>query len=47
MNPARQFLALTPQRRALVFEQAVTQRSIDPVIMGFGGTGSLLLPVTC
>lgn len=33
MNPARQFLALTPERRALAFEQAATQRAIDPVIL--------------
>jgi hypothetical protein len=30
MNPSRQFLALTPQRRALAFEQAATERAIDP-----------------
>ena len=33
MNPARQFLALTPERRALAFEQAATQRAVDPVII--------------
>ena len=33
MNPTLQFLALPRQRRALAFEQAATQRSIDPVIM--------------
>lgn len=30
---ARAFLALTPQRRALAFEQAATQRAVHPVIL--------------
>ncbi len=33
MNPARQFLALTPQRRARAFGQAAAQRAVDPVIL--------------
>jgi hypothetical protein len=33
MNPAQQFLALTPRRRALAFEQAATLRSVAAVIM--------------
>jgi hypothetical protein len=33
MNPASQFLALTPERRALAFGQAGTQRAVDPVIL--------------
>ena len=33
MIPARQFLALTPERRALAFEQAATQRAVGPVII--------------
>lgn len=33
MSPARQFLDLPPQRRALVFEQAATRRAVDPVIV--------------
>lgn len=33
MNPAREFLTLTPQRRALAFEQAATQRALDAVII--------------
>ena len=33
MNPARQFLELTPERRARAFEQAATQRAVDAVII--------------
>lgn len=33
MNPARQFLALTPERRALAFKQAAAQRAVDAVII--------------
>jgi hypothetical protein len=33
MNPAQQFLALPPQRRALAFEQAATQRAVDAVLI--------------
>ena len=33
MNPAAQFLSLEPQRRALVFEQAATQRAVDAMII--------------
>ncbi len=33
MNPARQFLALAPQRRALAFGQAATQRAVDAVLI--------------
>ena len=34
MNPARQFLALTPQRRALVFAQAASGAAIVAVEQG-------------
>ena len=33
MNPARQFLALTPERRALAFADAATQRGGHAVIL--------------
>jgi hypothetical protein len=33
LNPAQQFLALTPERRALAFEQAANQRGADAVIL--------------
>jgi hypothetical protein len=33
MSPARQFLALAPARRALVFEQAATRKSVDSLII--------------
>ncbi len=33
MNPARQFLALTPERRALAFGQAATEQALDPVLL--------------
>lgn len=33
MIPTRQFLALTPERRALAIEQAATQRAVGPVII--------------
>jgi hypothetical protein len=33
MNPAREFLTLAPERRGLAFEQAATQRALDPVIV--------------
>jgi len=33
MNPAQRFLALPPQRRALAFEQAATQRAVDAVLI--------------
>jgi len=33
VNPARQFLVLTPERRALAFSQAATQRGVDAVIL--------------
>ena len=33
MNPARQFLELTSERRARAFEQAATQRAVDAVII--------------
>ena len=33
MNPARQFLALTSDRRARAFEQAATQRALDAAII--------------
>jgi hypothetical protein len=33
MNPARRFLALTPARRALAFEQAAIRRAVDAVII--------------
>lgn len=33
MNPAQRFLTLEHERRTLVFEQAGTQRGVDPVII--------------
>ncbi|MES2356061.1 MAG: nucleotidyl transferase AbiEii/AbiGii toxin family protein [Pseudomonadota bacterium] len=33
MNPAQQFLSMTPQRRALTFEQAAIRRAVDSVII--------------
>jgi hypothetical protein len=33
VNPARQFLELTPERRARAFEQAATQRAVGAVII--------------
>ena len=33
MNPAQQFLALAPERRALAFEQAATQRAVSAVVI--------------
>jgi len=32
-NPSKQFLTLAPERRALAFGQAATERAIDPVII--------------
>jgi predicted nucleotidyltransferase component of viral defense system len=33
VNPAPHFLTLTPQRRALAFEQAATQRGLNAAIL--------------